>query len=340
MTMEALMADWHRHELGADFGLGSPRLLMGCPLWNKGYVDHFLDYCWPSLLANRLDGCALVLFVDGETEQRLAGLPIAVRRLPDALASHLNTEGNYKYHLLAAAHNLLIHKAGEAGAGFSMMVADMIYSEHYFENLLRLAEHHDAIAHTGFAITSATGCPALDHYRHGDTLRISALDLGAISWKHLNSEWVSWTMDGITDFTEMPNAHLIHWRARDHIRIHSAHQNAAWISSERCKRAGTGVGGTIDSELPRYMGGEFYQPTLLDNMACISIAGTTVPTPRIGFDVYRKEFWRFIGNDERFLPYFTRPVVVPAPYDYDAPSDVEIDERFARLMALLEEGRS
>lgn len=342
VDMQGAIRDWHRAEMATAYGLEGARLVMGCPLYGEGYVNDFVDYCAPSLSANKLGATELVLFVDGPAEAALRQFPsIRFKRIPEPIVTELYAQPGHKYALLAAAHNLLIHKAGEVGAGFSMICADMIYSEHYFENLLRLTEHHDAIAHTGFAITSQTGKPALDHFRRGDRLKISAVDLGQISWRHLNSEWRSWGMDGIDPATtdEMPNAHLIYWRGRDHIRIQSSHQNAAWMSPTLCKAAGTALGGTVDSELPRYLGAEFYQPVLADDMACISIAGTTVPTARIPWTEYRKEFWRFIGNRDDFLPYFTRPCLVPVPYDESAPDDADLDGRLASLMARLQKER-
>lgn len=345
--MSTLIRDWHQSEWDADYELDGVRLVMGCPLWGRGFVDDFLAYCAPSLRANRLDGVAYVLFVDGPTERLLAGMELGaarvqIRRLPEPIVQGLYAEGGYKYPLLAAVHNLLIRQAGKVGAGFSMTVADTIYSDRYFERLEPLTKRHEAIAHTGFAIVADTGLPVLDEYRRGRALPLSAKHLGYIGWSHLNPQWASWTMDNVPDdFAMMPNSHYIHWRGRDTVRIHCAHQSAAWIGPERCRLVQPPLGGTIDSELPRYFAGaEPYQPVRDDEMAYIVIAGATQPEPLVPFEAFRSEFWRFIGDNRAFLPIWSKPCIMRVPFDASAPSDEELDERLERMMAKLEEGRS
>lgn len=349
--MVSAIHDWHRSEWDADYDFGGANMVMGCSLWGKSYVDNFLAYCAPSLRANRLDGWAVVLFVDGPTERLLDGLElggarVCLRRLPEAIMDVLHAEPMRKYPLLAAVHNLLIHQAGKANAGFHMLVADAVYSQRYFQNLERLSLRHDAIVHTGFAIVADTGLVALDPYRRedddGQRLYISPESLGRIGRQYLNPQWASWSMDDIAaDFKEMPDSysHYIHWRGRDHFRIHCPHQSAVWISPERCRKVEQPLGGTVDSELPRYLAGSFYQPTLDDEMTYIVIAEEGVPAPRVPFEKFRHDFWRFIGDNRDFLPVFFRPCVVPARLDPNAPSNEELDSRMDRMMAKLEEGR-
>lgn len=341
--------EWHKQELEIDYQLGPVRMVTGCPLYGEPYVTDFLAYCLPTLLAPQnwtalaAHGWEYILFVDGPAEERLraAGLPkqFRLRRLPDDIVATLYASPGLKYPLLAAVHNLLIHKARDIGAGFHMTVADTVYCEGYFARLLELAEEHEAIAQTGFAIVSGTGLPALAAYRKG-ALVIPPGELGRIGWEHLNPQWASWTMDGITDFEEMPNSHYIHWRGRDSVRIHCAHQTATWIGPERCRQVEPGLGGTVDSELPRYIAGDFYAPRLSDEMVYVVIAGASAPTPRISFADYKAEFWRFLGADRpeldnRFVPYFSRPCPLPVPYDGNCPDDPELDARLGRLMEKL-----
>jgi hypothetical protein len=345
-TMHNLIREWHRSQWDADYGLEGVRLVTGCTLWGQAYVDNFLAYCAPTLRANRLADVAYVLFVDGPTERRLAGIELGaarvqLRRLPEPIVQGLYAEPGHKYPLLAAVHNLLVHQAGKVGAGFHMTVADTVYSDRYFENLDRLSLRHEAIAHTGFAIVDWSGLPALDWYRRGRTLPLSAEHLGHIGWSHLNPQWASWNMNAVPDdFSMMPNSHYIHWRGRDTVRIHCAHQSAAWIGPERCRKVEPPLGGTIDSELPRYFAGaEPYQPVRDDDMAYIVIAGATQPEPLVPFDEFKAEFWRFIGDNRAFLPIWEKPCVMRVPVDESAPSDAELDRRLAGMLAKLEEGK-
>ncbi len=331
-----LIREWHKHELGEDYRLKGP-IVMGCPLWHVSFINNFLNYCLPSLRSTEvLPYSSLVVFADWEAEQRLTGLPyVKLRRLPEPLATRVRNNPEFKYMLLAAAHNILIHQAAKADAGFHMLVPDTIYSNHYFHRLMNLTKKHQAIAHTGFAFVSHTALPVLDRFCRYGLLTITASELGKIGWEHLNPQWASWTMDGIIDFDEMPDSHYIHWRGQDHVRIHCAHQSAAWIGPERCKKVTAELGGTVDSELPRYMAGDFYQPVLSDEMTYAVIAGVSPIVPRVPFDKFKADFWRFIGDNRAFLPIFSKPCVVPAPFNESAPDNAELDLRMVRLMERL-----
>ncbi len=346
VNFPALVHDWHRHELREDYGFRDnvTRCVMGFPLYGTAFVTNFLDYMLPSLEANRkaLQGCRLVMFIgerDLETDRALdvmgsSDVSFQTRLLPDAIMDGLRSNPVDKYPLLAACHNLLIAKAGEAGAGFHMTVGDTCYSNRYFEGLLRLSVTHDAIAHTGFAIVAKTGLPALDAFRRGKRLAVSAEDLGRLGWRHLNPQWKSWGLGD--DLESLPDSHWVYSRGRESVRIHTSHQSAVWMSPERCRAAGTGIGGTVDSELPRYLGSGHYTPTLADEMVYCVIAHETQPTPRIGLEAFRRDFWRFIGDNRAFLPYFAHAVHVPVALDDDAPGDFELDLRMERLMEALE----
>ncbi len=335
-----LIKEWHSHSLG-NIGeeLGSPRLVMGSPLWGEEFVSDFLNYHLPSLLTNRLDDIAIVLYCDGPAEQALHNLPypIHIRRLPDAVMEGIYREPAYRHPLLAAVHNLLINEAAHIGAGFHFTCPDAIYSDSYFNRLLDMTERHDAMVQSALVMSKDTGRAALERIRQGRTIFMaSAAELGRIGWENMNPQWASWTMDGNVDFNDMPWSHFLFWRGKDTVRIHCAHANPIWISTARCAKAGTALGGTIDSELPRYVAGDFYAPKISDQLVCISMCSEGPTTPRIPFAHYQEEFWKFIGNNRDFLPFFTAPGVVPIPFDDSAPDDAELDRRLARLMARLE----
>lgn len=339
MTFHDLLRDWHARELATDYGLQG-KLVTGYPLWGPGYVADWLAYCLPSMMANDMADSEIVIYVDAAAELALQGIrfPVLLRRLPDAIMAMLYESPGYKYPLLAGVHNLLVHKAGEAGAGFHMSTSDAIYSENYFRNLMRLAETHEAVVHTGFAFDPWNAMPLIEAYRRGDALPIPAADLGAIGWKYLNPQWASWTMDTVPeDFSAMPNSHWIHWRGQRSVRIHSAHQSPVWIGPERCKGVAPNFGGTLDSELPRYVAGDFHTPTLADDMAYVVIGGSNPTTPQIDWETFKREFWMFIGDNKAFLPFFRSAVHVPVPFDAAAPSDDVLDARFREFITRLED---
>lgn len=345
MSLELIHA-WHRQELGEGrIHPSAARMVMGTPVWGEPYTSDFLAYGLPSILASReaLDaaGWSLVLYVDDESWKRLAprfevgDIPSQFRLIPGDIMAAVRENGQWKYPILAAVHNILIHEAGRLGAGFHMMVADGIYSEHYFANLLRLGAHHQAIPHTGFATERVPTLAALEPFLQGGVLRIPAPDLGQIGWDNLVTPWRGWALT--EDMDMMPEAHWMHARGTDRVHLHSAHQSAGWIGPDLCKRVTAPLGGTVDSELPRYMGNAPYATQLADEMTMVALAGSSPQTGLTPFARYKTEFWRFIGNNREFLPYMAQPCPVPlASLDPEQASVDELNARAARLMAALE----
>lgn len=348
-----LIHDWHRGMFTGQTpfpAMSAGGLVMGCPLYGEVYSDRFAEYVLPSMLSRRnryalerMDW-QIVMFVDGYARERLkaADAPLAFVDIPQPIMDGVLAEGNYKYPLLTACHNILVHKARDIGAGFHMLVGDTIYGDGYFENLERLAKTHDAMAQTALTVEAFGALPAIEKYRQADgSIAVPGWQLAYIGVEHMAPDWASWNMDGITDFSEMPSSHYIHFRSKDTIRAHCAHKNVAWINNDRCTRIEPHLGGTLDSELPRYIAGGFYTPRLEDDMAVLSLSGHNPPVGRQPWASYKRGFWDFIGNggkNNRFLPYWLHGCEWPAPYDGSRPDRAEIDATFGRLMEKLYEG--
>src|SRR5260370_25742 len=122
------------------------------------YTDWFLTHGMPSILArlNRkaLDaaGWQMILYVKEPVtfqpmiELLFPDVPMQCRPLPEGFVKAYKKDGQLKFLLLAAIHNLLILEAGSyEDAGFHMLLPDHVYSERYFANLLWLAWKHPAI---------------------------------------------------------------------------------------------------------------------------------------------------------------------------------------------------
>lgn len=347
MTKNVIDA-WHANELTRQYPeLGFPRMIMGMPVWGPAYVRRFLDWNLPSILSSKAEldafGWEMIIYTDQATSTMLAEalkgrVQGQVRILPPDVMEVMNTGGVAKYWLLAALHNLLVIESGRRGAGFHMLVADIVYSQGYHAKLIELTRRHDGIIQQAQTISFKDAKPLLDHYRYDDVLAVPARALGQIGWEHMVGEWKSWTMDGIEPpFTEMPNSHFIHWRGPDSVRIHSAHMSPMWISPGRCAMTHPLVGGTLDSEIPRYVGMDFYIPTAADDMTYVALdESRSQPTERTSFDQFKASLLDLTGHRPDYMEIFRQPVWVPAlPVD-GFPSDDEVENRFQRLMALIE----
>jgi hypothetical protein len=339
---------WYTKEyLEKRFYRGSPRLVMGCPLWGETYTEWFMKYCLPSILApaNRkaLDaaGWRLILYTDQDQliDYLPAGVPIEIRGLPEGYAEAIAENGHEKFKIVAVVHNLLVHEAGRyPEAGFHMLLPDHVYSERFFSNLLWLAWKHPAIVQTSLTCVEADIGPVLEFHRQPDgSLTVPATRLGTLGSLTMTPQWRSWCLSDNETLEQMPNTDFIFWQGYDHIRMHCAHQNLMWLSPNRCRHADTNVGGTLDSELPRYTHNYCFSPQVEDDMGFIALSGGGEPAPIVDFAKFRKDFWANLDGNKDFEKYVRTPCFLPCEPADGFPSGKELDFKFQQVMRKLEE---
>jgi hypothetical protein len=332
---------WYQEELRQRHGQRDDAgIVMGFPLWGEDYVQRFLNYMLPSLLANHkaLDAAnvEIVLYVDRRTFAQLSHLPlplsIYLRLLPDGVADLLHRSPEWKYSLMSAVHNLLIHQAAQKGAGFGMAVSDIVYSSRYFERLLALGRTHDVIVHQALIVSQDSVATDLLFWRDTkDALSISARQLGTLGWERVSGLMKSWNMNDIEDPAEgVPGTHFVLWRGKDSIRMHCPHLTPVWLSNKACREAPTDIGDTLDA---RFLGSA-YMPTLEDDMALITIDNSRdAPADRATFDLFRHNL---LAHFAACMPQFKAPCMVPTlPATGGFLPDDVIEQRFQKLCGLL-----
>jgi hypothetical protein len=342
---------WYAHEVQPRKLQGSPRLIMGCPIWGETYIHWFRSYGLPSILApaNRkaleMAGWQLILYVEDPVEWKTwvvhSGIetPLQFRKLPEGFLKALKKDGNLKFLLLSAIHNALIIEAGRyPDAGFHMLLPDHVFSDHFFANLLWLAYKHPAIVQTSLTSVAEQVLPRLAGYRRlDDSLSVPASHLGSIGWETMTDQWRSWSLDGNETFDQMPNTDFVFWRGDDHVRMHCAHQNLMWLSPNRCRYVTTEIGGTLDSELPRYTRNYCFTPQLDDDMAFIALSSSGPPAPIVDFAKFRKDFIANLAGNRDFEKYVRAPCFLPCEPVDGFPSADALDLKANQLLRKLEE---
>lgn len=347
-----LIHSWHRAELAAQRTGRPVRLLLGFPLWGaRHHAQHFIDYCLPSILAGpnqrALDaaGWEFVIYADDAArraiEPVLARAPITVRLFPPEIAAMLEGNPNgWRYVMLAAVQNLLVHEAGRRGAGFSMAVPDHVHSRRFFARVLDLGQQHAAIANLALIAAIDRSRPAIERWRTPDnTLAVPADVLGQIGWEHMIAEVRGWSMNDSESLTKLPPAHVVYWRGLDAVRIHCPHLTPIWIAPERCRLAPVEFQGTLDSEVARYAGEPFYAPQAGDDMAVITVNEDWPASPRVGFEAFRTGIHGVLRPNPDNLAYFKAPCMVPTLLAADGMPDDEIERQFGEMMKRLMEER-
>jgi hypothetical protein len=315
------------------------RLVMGFPLWGQEYTRRFLDYSLPSLLASLdvLDaaGWEMIIYADEVAHTLLKQADTAgvysLRAMPDDIVERLHNQPMLKYSALAAVHHVIVRYAGLVGAGAHAACPDAIYSERFFERLFGLAERHPAIVGMNLAMANAARF-SLDEHRRGQVIAIPARTAGDLCLRGVNAEWRAAQMND-RPAHHMPASHVIWWRTRDTVRIHSPHVNIAWLSNEQCRQVEGGVTGTLDAEAERYTGDDWYAIQAEDDMAWFSVSGTLMPCGKsfVPFAAWRQLFWDKVERDLSALTFFSDPTRMPVEAHDAFPTETEVDLEFREI---------
>lgn len=363
--MRALL-DWYKAERAKLFDVPPARgngVLLGCPVWGADFIDNRLGiYALASVVSPRnleaLRGrCRLVLFTREADKDRVMkmleplacwGIETQAKVIPDAVWEWERQSEFYRYPLLGVVQSLCLLMAGRSGLGFSMFQPDHVFSEAYFENLMRLAPSHDAIIQISVSANIETACADLEKFRNrdGGELTIPDVDLGTIGWKHLHQQMRMYLMNDAEIPTRMPHSHFLLWQGRDRLRIHSCHHNPAWLSPTLCQRLRSddyrAVVATLDTKLPGILNGAAaYVTGVDDGMMFIEISDSrkrAAPKYVDRMD-FVKAAWRNVGFGDAYKQFFRQPCDVPIrPQKKGLPLDV-IEDQFGQVFDLLEGDR-
>lgn len=317
----------------------SKGILMGCPLWGDAYLDRFEKYCLPSLMSPTNKGilagrCRFVFFTDSLSYARLLSITKPMEKIgfdlqpcliPPEVMKYAPVDPLNKYWILGVAQNALVQMAGRAGMAFHMLMPDHVYAHEYFDNLFRLAGHHEGIAQTGISANVLTAGPELEKFiGPDDSLTIPDVELGEIGWRHLHRQSKAALMNYAQIPEALPESHFLLWRMPDRLRMFCCHMNMAYLSAAYCDVAPSRIPATIDSEMPSFMPRDFYVPTMEDGMTFIEISDDSKQDrPNlVDLDGWAHHCWIKVRHKYDWMPYFHRACDVPTkPYDVNITGD-------------------
>ena len=351
----AALDEWFKAEMRKLYrtsGHGTG-ILMGFPIWGQKYLDRMLQYFIASILAKEnlaaLRGrCRLVFFVPEDTDIPLylsqralkpLGIEPQIITIPQAVMMEEPKSVMNKYWVLGTAQNLMIQMAGWAGMAFHMAQPDHIFNPEYFPNLFRLGKKHDAICQLGITAAEGPAAPEVDAWRQPDgSLAVPSRSLGDIGWRHLHKQMIPGLMNGPKCVPgAYPPTFWTGWQGHDRLHLYSCHMNPAWLSSRLCALAPTRIPATVDSELPAFIKGEFYVPTVDDNLTFLEISDDAkwelpkLPT----FEDFSLQCWSTVKFDHAYMPYFNRVSEIPIHPQGSGMGPDEIAAQHGDLLARL-----
>jgi hypothetical protein len=348
-----LMQPWfdaEHEDLYGHPGAKGDGVLMGCPVWGMDYIDRFAAYTIPTLmapanLAALKDRCRLVIYHERDAKPylhrltawvRRGGIEVIFRPIPDDVMGML-ARGDYssRFRTLGVVGNVLTHMAGRAGMGFHMLQPDHLYGVRYFENLLRLGKEHDAVTQMSLNATLDGVGPEIEKYRtESGALAIPDRDLGDMAYRHMHPQCQLHSMNAAKWPDKLPCSHRLWWQGKDAVHVYSSHVNAAWLSPGLCLDSPIAFTSTMDTLLPEYVPGDFYVPTVEDEMTFIEFSDAEKPAnrPYVAFKDFAMNFWGSSSFTGEYMPYFSRPSLVPIKPKASFLTDEEIKRQFGQIV--------
>jgi len=361
------MNAWYDSEMAFLYGnryvprasLQQNHILMAAPVWGVEFMETFVNYCIPSILAERnrkalASRCTLLLFTNRDSQRALLstthalskyGIELVLRRIPDAVADEINKDNMNKFWTLGVAHTLAIQHAVRYGMGFSMLVPDHIYSDHYYESLSNMQQQHDVILQTSITADIEGMRNGLTGARRSDgSIEISAQELGELGFRHMHAQTKQYMIKP-TDFPDkMPYTQFQVWTRKDSLAIYSGFFNPVWMSYAQCARIASASLSTLDTRMPDMDIQKFAVPGLEQEMVYIEMSSSSklAMAPVVGKNIWIDRAWEQMKYDPAYMPYRQAPSHVPIMIQDEYATDEQIitTQKQIDAMLLAERGNS
>jgi hypothetical protein len=237
-------------------------ILFGVTVYGDAYLDFFLRYTLPSLMADGnwpvLEHIILHIHTDAKGWARLThdlNTPNNV-----SIRVHIDVTNEDKYEQLGRHQNQDLREAKKIGANFHLLMPDFIYSENCFAGVLKaVAKGHKAIVRLVMSTVAETILPELKRPR-------SAIDLATLAFQNIHPGIRNWL---ITE-KGYPKTHVIAWVGKDTIRMCSPHCSPVYIANEAIHL--TDSQSTLDAILDKVIIGDIYCPKPEDGIVIIEVS--------------------------------------------------------------------
>jgi hypothetical protein len=310
---------------------GAERMLFGCLVYGDRYVDRFIEFCLPSLLASGnveiFRGAKFLFHTDAGNKKKLEKAfavlesygEVDVRVVPQDVLRRVTEHPPNKYWLLGAANFIHMHTARWGGYGFHLLMPDHIYSMGFFGNLKRLRDAgHQAIVRGGLSAKLEEVAPILK--ARGCAFKPE--DLNALAMDHLHPQFEALILNGRDDY---PISSLVVMVIEGAAVVVSPHAAAVYLSNGVLRRSGLKLFNTIDGQLPYIIPDDIipYHPGPQDGMSYIEVSDVSKEAnPRgsgwtlVDFCV---EYWLLTYGDRKFVRYLKAPTIMSFPKGYKPP---------------------
>lgn len=316
------MANWIKEASDSIVPLFSEKecIVLCLLVYGKDYTDKCINIMLKSLMAEgNLDILCkekqpiFYIQTDEETKAILENAPIVEKIkamgahfeyaiIPSDLMKEIDTTSIYW--LVGAAATLGIEYARKCKAAFHHSYPDIIYSNRFFAELLRLTKISHSILAPAHRTDQSIILNAIKVYENEDCISTPSSDLVALGLNALHMCHWPTLVNNRPGMWAYPIHHYLMWETHEFVHFNCPHLNAFWLAPEVIARFPQRFYISLDSELDFLCEGEdYYIPQENDNLYLVEFSNQgkqKVDDLYTDTNGYAQHFWKLSTNRDNF----------------------------------------
>lgn len=227
--------------------------------------------------------------------------------IPESLMETIDV--NSVYWLVGAAATLGIEYARKCGAAFHHCYPDIIYSDRFFSELLRLTKLSPSILAPAHRTDEAVMLESIKPYESEDSISVPSSDLVALGLNALHMCHWPTLINNRPAMWSYPQHHYLMWETHQFVHFNCPHLNAFWLSADVIAKSPQRFYISLDSELDFLCEGEdYYIPQENDDLYLVEFSNQgkqKVEDMYCDATNYASYFWKLSTNRDNFK-FFVR----------------------------------
>ncbi len=326
------MAEWVQESINAmqPFTSEKPRVIISLFVYGEEYTKKSLDYMLKSVMTDgnlpalckerqvifhvQADEMAKKLLEEAPIVTKIKALGVHFEYViaPDSLMKQIDVSSIYW--MVGATATLGLEYARKSNAAFHHCYPDIIYSNNFFSELLRISKEHSSILAPAHRTDEAVILPSIKPYEKDDVISIPTADLTALGLNAIHMcHWPS-IINNRPAVWSYPQTHSLIWETHQFMHFNCPHLNAWWLSEEVVAKSPERFYISLDSELDFLCEGEdFYIPQEKDDLYLIEFSNQgkqKVDDLYLDPPNYAMYFWKLSTNRDNFK-FFIRGMKLP-----------------------------
>lgn len=227
--------------------------------------------------------------------------------IPDTLVKQIDSAT--VYWMIGAAATIGIEYARKCNAAFHHCYPDIVYSDKFFSELLRLSKVWDSVLAPAHRGDESVLLPSIKPYESEECISVPSSDLVALGLNAIHMcHWPS-IVNNRPAMWSYPQTHSLIWETQLFMHFNCPHLNAWWLSKETVEKSPQRFYISLDSELDFLCEGEnYYIPQENDELYMVEFSNQgkqKVEDSYFDASAYGQFFWRLSTNRDNFK-FFVR----------------------------------